>query len=217
MEGYVKEKETKFIRVSYSFEEIKEWLNGIEAEKLIVYEHEADEEVNRIHVHFYAENLSIGVDALKDRFKKLYKPDMKSNALWCWKTANKDEMSNMVTYMSKGILTPKLIKGEINATDIERWTLVYKAPTLVDGKFVREIKEGTKLTKREMLEQMRSKLSGTSGTRDILKAIRKVLMANNEVIGQYKMMDYFDSIYMYDRKEEWIEMMERKINSKLGI
>jgi len=206
----------KFVRVSRSWDEIFDWLDAIEADKKIIYEHEADEEVQRTHIHMYIENPKLKDDALKTSFKKAYNPTDKGNTLWSWKSANVDEVMKIITYMSKGTLVPKFAKG-FDIKDIEKATESFQAPKLVDGKFVRVVKEVAKATKREMLEQMRSRMSGTDTTRDILRIVRKVLMSNNEVIGQYKMMDYYDSLYMYERKEDWLYAMERKINSKYTV
>lgn len=206
------------IRISRKYDDIFDWIDAIECEKLIVYEHEADKEVNRTHCHLLVLKPKCKPDALKTRFKKQYSPTDSGNPLWCWKSALDDDYETYITYMTKGVLSPKLIKG-FDLSDMIALAEKYVDPEktqveLQNGKFVRSVKETDKKTKRQMLEQMRSRLSDTSSTRDILKAIRKVLMDNNEVIGQYKQMDYYDAYMMYDRKEDWLMAMERKIVKK---
>lgn len=203
------------IRISREYDTIHEWIDNIEADKVIVYEHEADKEVSRTHIHMLLINSKCKPDALKSRYKKLYGEINKTD--WSFKQAEQDT-EPFITYMSKGILPPKLTKGYETDYIIEltnKWVdPEITTVTLSDGKLVRNVKETDKKTKRQMLEQMRTQLSDTSTTREILRVIRKVLVANNEVVGQYKQMDYYDAYMMYDRKEEWLSAMERKIMKK---
>lgn len=205
------------IRVTRPYEEVKEWLNNIKADKLIVYEHESDTEVSRTHIHMLIVKSELKPDALKARYKKLYGTIEAKD--WSFKAAD-DNQGRYLTYMSKGCIQPKLTKNyddEYVKNCMSEWVEPKTNLKLEDGKFVRDIAYPGQKTKLELLEQMRSKLSDSATTRDILKLIRKVLIDNNVVIGQYKMMDYYDSLIMYARKEDWILGMERKINSRQGI
>lgn len=200
------------IRVSRKYDDVFDWVDGIMSSKICIYEHEADVEVSRTHIHMLVIGSELKPDALKARFKKLYgNIDAKD---WSFKKADNEEF---ITYMSKGKLVPKLTKG-YTVAEIQSYTDKWVEPKtmlkLEDGKFVRDINEPGQKTKIQLLEQMRSRLCGTDSTRDILKVIRKVLIENKVVIGQYKMMDYYDSLMMYERKEDWLCAMERKINSR---
>lgn len=204
------------IRVTRSYSDIMEWVDNLTADKVIVYEHEADDEVSRTHIHMLLIQSTLKPDSLKARFKKLYgNIDAKD---WSFKSSDGDP--KYITYMSKGKLSPKLSKG-FELSDITKYTSEWVEPKtkvkLENGKFVRDVNEPGQKTKIQLLEQMRSRLSPTDSTRDILKIIRKVLIDNKVIIGQYKMMDYYDSLMMYDRKEDWLCGMERKINSRQGI
>lgn len=203
------------IRITREYNSIFEWLDNIVADKVLVYEHESDKEISRTHIHMLLVNPECKPDALKARFKKLYGAIDKSD--WSFKTALAD-VDPYITYMSKGVLPPKLSKG-YSIEEITNLTSKWVDPELtkvhlVNGKLVKDIRESVKKTKRELLEQMRTELSDTSTTRDILRVIRKVLIANNEVVGQYKQMDYYDAYMMYDRKEDWLSAMEMKIAKK---
>lgn len=208
------------IRISMDYESIKEWINGVECEKMLVYQHDADDTVNRTHVHLLIIKPEKKPDALKTRYVKMYNPTEKGNSLWSWKST--DINSDVyITYMTNGHLEPMLNKG-YNVEELkvlkDKWINPKTTNVeLVDGKLVRSVKTVVKKTKREMLEQMRSGLSDSSTTRDILKELRKVLINNNEVVGQYKMMDYYDSYMMYFVKEDWMCAMEAKINSKYNV
>jgi len=207
-----------FIRISRSYDELFDLVDSIDCDKIIVYEHTADETVSRTHCHIVIIGSKIKPDAIKTRYKKLYGNIEKTD--WSFKKCVEDYLPT-ITYMSKGTLPPKLCKGFDTDTVVEL-TQKWVDPTtlkltLKDGKLVKEVKEKAKKTKREMLELVRSHVEPNALTRDILKVIRKVLMDNNEVIGQYKMMDYYDSFMMYDRKNEWLSAMEAKINSSYNI
>lgn len=204
------------IRVTRSYDDVFTWVDNLKCSKLAVYEHEADDEISRTHIHMIIYT-DLKPDAMKARYKKLYGEIDKSD--WSFKKADDD---GFITYMSKGHLPPKLAKG-YEVSEIERLTQEWKEPerktkvVLENGKLVRDIETVPKKTKSQMLEQMRSRLSDSSTTRDKLSAIRKVLMLNNEVIGQYKVMDYYDSLMMYYYKEDWMFAMEKKINSKYEV
>lgn len=205
------------IRVSRSYDDVFDWVDNIKCSKICIYEHEADTEVSRTHIHMLVIQSELKPDALKARYKKLYgNIDAKD---WSFKKAD-DETDRFITYMSKGRLAPKLTKG-YDVAEITKLTAEWTEPKtnlkLEDGRFVRDVALPGQKTKIELLEQMRSKLSDSDSTRDILKIIRKVLVTNRVVIGQNKMMDYYDSLIMYSRKEDWLSGMERRINSRQGI
>lgn len=205
-------------RISRSYDDVFDWIDAIKCDSIAVYEHEADEDVKRTHIHFLVINSEVNTDALKTRYKKLYGGIEKSD--WRFKYDVTEDSSKFITYMSKGKLSPKLTKGYDVATLValtELWVEPKTNLRLEDGKFVRDVNEPNQKTKIQLLEQMRSRLSGTDTTRDILKMVRKVLVENKVVVGMYKMMDYYDSLIMYERKEDWICGMEMKINSRQGI
>lgn len=207
------------IRVSRGYDDVFDWVDGLQAKTVIVYEHEADDEVKRTHIHLLLLDSTLKPDAMKARYKKLYGDIDKAD--WSFKVA-KEDYEPFITYMSKGKLPPKLAKG-IDVETITKLTKAWVEPEqkvsvkLENGKFVRSVSDVPKKTKSQMLEQMRSRLSDTSSPRERLSAIRKVLMENHEVIGQYKMMDYYDSLMMYYYKEDWMNAMETKIFSKYGV
>lgn len=206
------------VRVSRTFDEIKEWVENITCDNCIVFQHDADEEIARDHVHMLIMGSVCKPDALKARFKKLYGDIEKTD--WSFKTAN-DEWEKYITYMTKGRIPPSYCTFEpIYILNLqEKWVEPSKKSNVLleDGKLVRNIDESGKKTKRQMLESMRSRYTGTESTREILRIIRKVLIDNNEIIGMYKVLDYYDSLLMYSDKENWMGLMEQKINSRVRI
>jgi len=214
-----------FVRIHREYSEICEWLKGFNCERIIVYEHEADEEVNRTHVHFYITQSEIKPDAMKTRFRTMYGTIDKKDWAWKLKKDNGDPIdSGTIVYMSKGCLQPVLNKGW-DKEETERLRLMWIPPAktmlkAVDGKLVRVVDESAKKTRKQLLELMCADLPpeidrGPDGIKTVMKQVRKVLVKNNEVIGQYKVFDYCDSVYMYKYKEVWIEAMCEKYNKKI--
>lgn len=207
------------IRVSRKYDDVIDWVEAIDCDKIIVFQHDADEEVKRDHIHMLVLGSKCKPDALKTRFKKAYGAIEKTD--WSFKTADA-EYEKYITYMTKGILVPSYMKG-FDALEILNLAQKWVEPTaknlvkLENGRFVRNPDEPGKKTKRQMLESMRSRFESGSTTREILKVIRKVLIENNEVVGMYKIMDYYDSLLMYSDKEAWLDMVSTKINSRTRI
>lgn len=203
------------VRVSRKYDDVFDWVDAIKCKCIAVYEHEQDDEVNRTHIHMVVIDSEVNTDALKTRYKKLYGGIDKTD--WMFKYGVTAD-NKFITYMSKGHLAPKLTKG-YEVSEIQRLTAEWIDPKQINlkldnGKFVRDVNEPNQKTKIQLLEQMRSQVSDTDTTRDILKKIRKVLIDNKVVVGMYKMMDYYDSLIMYARKEDWICGMEKKIISR---
>jgi len=206
-------------RITKQYDDIHEWLDAVECEKIIVFEHPADDKVANTHIHALVINGKVEYESLKTRYRKMYGAIDRSQ--WRFKSDVNDDYNRFITYMSKGKFVPKLSKG-FDPDSIVKLVSEWVDPKtttvkLENGKLVRDVKETVTKTKREMLELMRSRMSSTDSTRDILRHIRKVLMDNNQVIGQYKMMDYYDSLMMYERESSWMYAMEQKINSKYNV
>lgn len=81
----------------------------LESDRVIVYEHEADEEVSRTHIHFLIDGCEVQILSLKNRIRKVLKEIDRSD--WSFKTGGTKEF---ITYMSKGKLEPKYVRGYDN-------------------------------------------------------------------------------------------------------
>lgn len=221
------------IRVSRSYDEIKEWVEAITATSLIAYQHDADDEVSRTHVHMMVIETTIKPDALKARYKTLYGNIDKTD--WSFSSGYKDDGKVMpitvessqkfITYMSKGHLTPVRSVGHDPAA-ILRLTQEWKEPkkqlVTKGGKFVRvteDVPDKPRKTKRTLIEIMldRGKDANLAydDTQGILRMIRDVLVENNEVVGMYKVMEYYDSWMMYGQKDAWVNMISKKIENRM--
>lgn len=185
--------------------------------KVAVYQHNADATVKRTHIHILLQECDRKYDTIRTKF-------MKGKFEYSMKQKQKDGRpvdDGYIAYMSKGQFDPVYVKGYDPELIAQRKKEGY-SPTVtevkaIDGKLVRTVDEKAKKTKRELIEIMRSKYVEHMPDTEILKMIRKVLTQNNEVIGMYKVLDFYDALLMYSDKTRWIEMMASKINSRIRI
>jgi len=224
------------IRVSRSYDDIRQWCQELKATKICIFQHDADDEVSRTHVHMLVIGSEIKPDALKYRFKKLYGDIDKTD--WSFVNCYKDsdgkpqaiteETGNkFITYMSKGHIAPSMSVGyDLDA--LFNLSQEWKDPKetklqVSNGKFTRipkTIKEDAKRkTKRQLIEVMCCKAKDNDilpeDTQGIIKMIRSVLVENDEVIGMYKVMDFYDAFMMYANKNEFVDMLVRKIEARI--
>lgn len=219
------------VRISKPFEEVKDWITGLKADRLIAYQHDADEEIQRTHVHFLILGSELKPDAMKARYKKLYGDIDKTD--WSFISAFKvdgkpvaittETSTKFVTYMSKGSLVPLHNVG-YDPMELLALTQAWVDPSTKsleckNGKFVRkskEIDEVKKKSKRNLVEIMldrgKDQDINADDTHAVLAMIRKVLIEHNEVIGMWKVMEYYDAWMMYGHKDQWINMMAKKID-----
>lgn len=100
-------------RITLPFSDVNQFIEdwADKADKLLVYEHEADEEVSKTHCHFLIRDCKVKEDRLKQIVNKIVSPPLKGNECWSWKTVIEDKVADYITYMTKGKLTAKYNKG----------------------------------------------------------------------------------------------------------
>jgi len=110
---------------------IQQWANRCVS--AVVYQHDADEEVSKTHVHIGLYGCEVQYEALKRMW-----PDApgKGNAFWSFKDKYEDKDGKMVpvdegniTYMSKGHLRPVFVKNFSNEL-VERFRQSWVEPSL---------------------------------------------------------------------------------------
>jgi len=96
------------IRLHYPYDRLTDFFNRFDV--VVVYQHDADEEVSRTHVHALLE-ATISTDTMKNWVRKLVGHVEKTD--WSFKTELQGQpvQDRFITYMSNGILEPKLVKG----------------------------------------------------------------------------------------------------------
>jgi len=100
---------THTLRISRAYEDIKDVIEDWEkvSAKLLVYQHDADEEVNRTHCHMLIQECELGIEGLKKRVKS---KGFMGNKDWSFTTPD-ENIEKYIIYMTKGILDPVYNKG----------------------------------------------------------------------------------------------------------
>lgn len=92
------------------------WTDNLEEffsslDRAVVYQHDADEEVSRTHIHALVET-SVSTDTLKNRLTKIIGKRLpKTDWAFTQKIKHNPVEDRFITYMSKGKLEPVYIKG----------------------------------------------------------------------------------------------------------
>lgn len=197
--------------------------------QLVVVEHEADDEVQRTHIHMYVVGLTCTKETLKNQFKKAFPGVDKSD--YIHKTTYEDRETKeekpidkgLMTYMSKGSLEPSYIKGitmeeykeymgkwvnyenkKFNKGDIKRYVTVKENP------------KEKKLRKQDLLAKMITKCANDYSHENVRKAIKEVIIDSGEILGVYKMIDYYDTIMMRNNANRFDNMFDNIISRRLN-
>lgn len=206
------------IRLTFPYTEVQAIIEQFakSSEGIVVYEHAADAEVSRTHVHMLILRCTVSTDTLKNYIKRVKGRVDKND--WSFKTADSDT-EKYITYMSKGVLDPVYVY-DITTEYIDECKRKWIDPTvsrvkLANGKLVKEVDDSSNVSKRQLVEEMVATIGDSeSCTRIILDGIRKVLIQHRIVVGMYKVMDYYDAYMMYSQKDRWIDMIACKIEKR---
>lgn len=96
----------------------------------VVYQHDADEEVSKTHVHIGLGGCEVKEEALKRLWKNA---PGKGNEFWSWKPW--DGETKYLTYMTKGVLQPVFVKNiseDLLEKSRQEWAEPVKAATTGD-------------------------------------------------------------------------------------
>jgi len=92
-------------------EKVLEYLEPL-SDKLVIYEHEADDDVSRTHIHGLIMDCSRSDDTLRNNlFKVNYTKNYELKSTYKTKNGVYPVDAKYITYMSKGHLDPKYCKG----------------------------------------------------------------------------------------------------------
>lgn len=199
-------------RVSFAYADvsgvIETWSHS--CEKMVVYEHQRDSEVNRTHLHMLLMNCKYNTaEPLKRQFYSAVQTSAKGNDLWSWvhkKYPNPNEQ--FVVYMSEGKLRPVFVKN-FSPAELEELRLQWKEESTPKGESLTEKKESTK-SKYDLVQDMiseidNSKVDGMCSrylADYLVSVVLKVLRKNRIVIGRYKVREYRDALIYYNDKLE---------------
>jgi len=179
------------IRVSRSYDEMRLVFESLKASSVIVYEHCADEEVARTHVHALVQNADVTVLAFKRRIEKVLGKVARSD--WAFKETDAN-VPKYITYMSKGTLTPSYSRGGYSEQEIERfktnWVTpsVETKPTAITYKdIVAEVIAEVPITELDFVSE--------SHVVVVTNLLLKKLNQHRIVTGRFKIRDMLDTIF----------------------
>lgn len=202
------------IRITEPYERLSEmWakLGGV-TDKLVVYEHTQ----GRVHCHALVVGTTVSTDTIKNWTKKSLGVTAFPKSDWSFKAAEQ-EHDRYVTYMSKGSLHPKFLKG-IHEDEVDQLRLMWVEPLpkvrrgeLTQYKLKTENPKEAKARQNDMMDQViqRLKEKGDYTPRDILETIRQVVVIEHRTVtGRYKMRDYYDYVAMRTGDKRFMDSME---------
>lgn len=199
----------------------------VKCEKAIFYEHPATP-TKGVHIH----GLIYGWCKKEDTLRNLLK-DITDKSYECKdkiRPRHKDSPivnEEYIAYMSKGKYDPVYNSGWTDEEVAVQKAKGYDVLDISGGKLV--VKKGVKgvdgehtgrKTRKELIQDIVADLGeGIRRTdeRDICEVIRKHLIRNNEVIGMYKVIDLYDSVLMYGSPDQWLDMVSKKIISRVRV
>jgi len=170
-----------------------------------VYEHEADEEINRTHIHCYADNPQVSTDTMKNWVKKALNVSSFIKTDWSFPEA---QDVGFITYMSKGHLNPLFVKGiesdEISALR-DKWVDQPKIKGKTQYVLKVENPQQQKMRQAEMVAEIRRRLEetpemrGSDKAEHVVRIIQDVVVKQNQTVcGRYKIRDYYDTVMMLE-------------------
>jgi len=191
------------IRITKSFADLNDFPTKLAevCDVLVVYEHEADEDISRTHIHCYADNPQVSTDTMKNWVKKALGTTKFPKTDWSFEEA---QDVGFITYMSKGRLDPLLVKG-IEADAIvalkDKWVDIPKKTGKTQYVLKIENPAQQKLRQWEMVEEINRRFQmvdpEASGdpVEKLIRIIRQVVIIENKTVcGRYKFRDYYDTI-----------------------
>ena len=196
------------IRITRSYADLKDFPTKLAevCDVLAVYEHEADDEVSRTHIHCYADNPQVSTDTMKNWVKKALETKSFPKTDWSFEEASD---TGFITYMSKGHLSPLLLKGiEADAVAAlkDKWVDIPKRQGKTQYVLKIENPAQQKLRQWELVEEInrRFNLPEPDERKDpkakLLRIIRQVVIVENKTVcGRYKVRDYYDTVMSFNK------------------
>lgn len=202
------------IRVTRSFSDLRLFFEKLfeACEKLVVFEHV---DASRIHIHALIVECRVSTDTLKNWIKQVVGPVNKTD----WSFLEKDVNEQFITYMTKGVLEPVAVKGYA-----EEEIYVYRKAWVPRDKkkkqerityVVKETVEQRKLRQEDMINEIVLRINkicetrNLVSTREVIQLIYQVVaIENKNMLGRYKLRDYYDTVTARTDPNSWVMAME---------
>lgn len=219
------------IRITRSYDELDGWVQRL-AEKclrLIAYEHDADEDVSRTHVHLVVIGYSTSDETMKAQIRKHFQVSQFPKTDWVFDEL-RDERKAII-YASKKDLQASFSKGyeaefvaECSAEYLPPDEYAKKGNSKTQFKVVAEKPEVSKKRQNDLLDEMVKRyrneypMDKYLQTEDmpfqgklVIRLIIEVLNEHRVIFGRYKVRDYYDTICARLWSSKFQNMMETMI------
>jgi len=198
-------------------------------EKVIVFEHEADDDIARTHIHGLLMGCARSDDTIRNTYLKKYFHEKEGRKVydyeliqkWKDKTTNviKPVDMNYITYMGKGSLEPKYLKAipkDESSEYVSMWkdfrshtgVITPKQGTLDKIVITKEVEEQRRKVKYDMIQDIVSKWK-EDGYNDLEEHAIRVLRHNRQCIGFHKVIEFCDSAEMYGTTSSFVDKVRR--------
>lgn len=190
------------IRVSRPYSELVGVFDRIKdaCDKYIVYQHDADEEIARDHVHGLIVGCKVSTDTLKNWVKKELRVSAFPKTDWSFVTELQGSPVNdqFITYMAKGHLDP--VRSTWDTEEVARLKSLWKDDYSKRGlkrqyKIVEMLTPAeAKKTYNQMLDDIQARLQDRDDDRYILEQIVRYANEKRLIVGRYKIRDMYDTL-----------------------
>lgn len=193
-------------------------------EKMVVYQHDADAEVPRTHLHFLIVNCKHkSPEALKRKFHSRVETDLVANELWAWTHKdypNPDE--GFIPYMTKGNLAPVFVKNfspdELEAARAKWIEPIPKGKCLLTDE-KEDTKKPKKKTRRELVDIISARYKALEQKHElfekiadqITKIVIEVLNEEKAIFRRSKVQEYRDTVMGEHHKLKFLNFANEDI------
>lgn len=199
------------VRVSRSYEELEQFFISLEDSPILaVFEHLQDDEVSRTHVHALIET-QLSTDTLKHRIKKVLDVKVFPKTDWSFTRTYKNHQGepvdvnlDFITYMSKGILKPKLLRGIDDYQQyVDKWVQPQQYKGFKKFKTITERPEVARKRQTDLLQPIIDNIAMFHTQHEIVNAILDVCRKEKVIVGRYKIRDFFDYVMNARGNKDW--------------
>jgi hypothetical protein len=198
-------------------------------QRVIIFEHQKDDKVERTHIHGLLMGCSRSDDTIRNTFLKKYYHEKDGKKVYDYELIQKwkDKVTNTIkpvdmnyiTYMGKGHLEPLYQKGipkDESSEYVRMWkdfpthsgVITPKQGTLDKIVITKEVEEQRRKVKYDMVQDIAQKWK-EDGYEDLEEHAIRVLRHNRQCIGFHKVIEFCDAAEMYGSTSSFVDKVRR--------
>lgn len=192
-------------RVSRPYDVLKPWVEwlSLRVDKLLVVQHDADEDVARTHCHILVIGPTLALSMKNGLSRMIGKVDKGD---WAFPAMKDDNYEKLATYFSKGKIDYSFMYGfDYDWTHIKSlWVEPKKTQAQLNR--LGEIIKLDKMKLKEMIDRINLLLTEDNdfSIDNYLSKIRQVFVLENRlIVGRYKIRDIVDTLMAINDPTEW--------------